>query len=118
MDDRIKREFELLEGIQQRPGMYLWSPNEAFKALVNFLRGYWEGQCDEWMRSPYDDPLAPCGGEFHEWLLRIKQERGFVGDRNVGWPGLISSSFPTEEERFKAFFRLLAEYRCGAAEGK
>jgi len=86
--------------------MFLWTPtHQPFTALVNLVNGYTEA-------IPENEPfmLASCGGGFANWLQQIKTARGFVGDSSVGWMGLISGSYPSEQEQFEAFFTPLEEY--------
>jgi hypothetical protein len=110
MVNHCEQFLDLLRSIGKRPRMYLWTSAAPFSAFVNFLMGYWMGAAHDEHRCQASDFLSSCGGGFAEWLLRIKPERGFTGDRNVGWPGLIAASFPNEQKRFEAFFELLEEY--------
>jgi hypothetical protein len=102
MDDGTERFLELLTTVRQRPFMYLYNRESPYMALVDYISGYFAGMLP--------NNAGNWEGGFNEWIWKSKAEKGLLGERNLGWQGIIASSFPTEQERFENFFVLLDEY--------
>lgn len=110
MDREVQKPLDLLQKVCRRPRMYLWNPQTPFSALVNFVTGYLAALQTKDAPSPTDKFLAGFGSAFANWLLQVKASKQLVGDPNIGWPGMIAASYPTEQEQFEAFFKLFDEF--------
>ena len=110
MDGEVQKLLDLLQTVRRRPCMFLWNPDAPFTALVNLVIGYLSALPAEGAPSPATNLLAGCGGSFANWLLQVKESKRLAGDPNLGWPGMIAVSYPTEQGQLDAFFKLLDEY--------
>lgn len=94
--------FEVLEKIEQSPGMYIGRPSVS--DLFMFIVGY------EFARSEMDIELTEAEDRFYEEFQPWLQKK--LGVKSVtSWAKLIMLSCHDEKIGFESFYRLLAEFR-------
>ncbi|MGB3767118.1 MAG: hypothetical protein WA947_11220 [Phormidesmis sp.] len=94
--------FDLLERIQEKPGMYLGYP--SVQSLFMFLNGYEFGRGEVGIELTADEEAFY--DKFQPWLQRR------LGIRSVSsWDKLIMLSCHDEKTGFERFFKLLSEFR-------
>ena len=93
--------YELLEKIQQKPGMYIGSPN--INNLLMFLCGY-QYACEA-MQLPENEQESEFA-QFQPWL-----QSKFGVNTSASWAKIILLYSSDEADAFKNFFDLLTEFR-------
>ena len=94
--------FDLLDRIQEKPGMYLGYP--SVQSLFMFLQGYEFGREEGGIELTVDEEVFY--DKFQPWLQRR------LGIRSVtSWDKLIMLSCHDEKTGFERFFKLLSEFK-------
>ncbi len=97
--------FEILDKIEQMPGMYLGRPSVS--DLQMFLAGY------ALARAELGQELTAREEQFYDQFQPWLQEK--LGVRSVtSWAKLIMLSCHDERVGFERFFQLLAEFQAQA----
>ena len=97
-----KNLYEHLDGIRERPGMYLGS--SSITALSHYIAGYLEG-CRS---SSIDENLSPDFHDFNDFVATYYLRF----EATAGWKAIIlAENYGNEEFALKDFFRIFDLFR-------
>ena len=105
---------EILIGVRDRPGLYLGLYNDSFTALCGFITGYQVGyHHGSWAHAnppaaDIDQHACLVPHDFHRFVTE-SYGRGYP-DGGRSWQVFVREDSSSEQEAFRLFFELLAEY--------